>query len=56
MFICKNGIPDCDQCYYDEFKKLYEYDGSSYSLKIILMLIKQYYECAIIKEKCNVER
>jgi hypothetical protein len=57
MFLFKDDIddiPDCDKYYYDEFKKLYGYDGGSYNLKIILMLLKQYYECAIIREKCHV--
>jgi hypothetical protein len=53
MFLFNEDIPDCDKYYYDEFKKLYGYDGGSYNLKIILMLLKQYYQCAIIREKCH---
>ena len=54
MYVLKNDVPDENKYWYKEFKKLYGYDGREYSLKIILLLIKQYYECAIVREKCRV--
>ena len=50
MYVIKKDIPDSDKYYYKEFKRLYGYE-SDYSLKLTLMLLKQYYECAIIREK-----
>ena len=52
MYILKRSYPDCDKYWYNEFYRLYGFK-SSYSLKVTLMLIKQYYECAIIREKWN---
>ena len=54
MYILKNDVTDADKYWHNEFEKLYGYNGREYNLKITLMLIKQYYECAIIKEKCRV--
>jgi hypothetical protein len=50
MYLIKKDKSDCDKYYYREFKKLYGFE-SCYSMKITLMLLKQYYECAIIKER-----
>ena len=53
MYILKRNLSESDKYWYKEFHRLYGFK-SSFNLKLTLMLLKQYYECAIIREKCNV--
>ena len=46
----KKDVSESDKYWYKEFYKLYRFE-SSFNTKLTLELIKQYYECAIIREK-----
>jgi len=50
MNIFKKEVSESDKYWHREFKKLYGFE-SSFSMKITLMLIKQYYECKIMRMK-----